>query len=246
MSENWDFYFLRVDDKPASIFVDLGIASEAPIKALPFMAYVRVYMKHPRSDGLSSQVEFDALTSIEDAIEVSLLDGGGTIYVGRNTCDGVRDFYFYTAQAQGWDGRANALMKSFAAYEFTSGCRSDSEWATYFDFLYPSDADRQRIENRRVCDALRERGDVLTDEREIDHWAYFPSLSARSAFIEQASGLGFRLRLMHEPERPGDRYGVQLFRIDVPDDIDDVTLPLFQLATALGGEYDGWETQVIA
>src|SRR5882762_7466533 len=158
MSDNWDFYFLRVDDKPASIFVDLGIAREAPIKTLPFMAYIRVYMKHPRFDGLSSQEEFDALRLIERAIEDVLVDGDKTLYVGRNTTDGVRDFYFYMAQAQDWDSRAKALMASFSTHEFDSGCRGDPEWKTYFAFLYPSDANRQRIENRRLCDVLEERG----------------------------------------------------------------------------------------
>lgn len=247
MSDKWDFYFLRVDDKPASIFVDLGIASEAPIKALPFMAYIRVYMQRPSADGLSSQEEFDGLSAIEDAIKAVLTGGDGTVYVGRNTCDGARDFYFYAAQGRDWDSRAKAFMKAFASYEFDAGCRADPEWSTYFEFLYPSDANRQRIENRRVCDALQESGDTLTGEREIDHWAYFPSASIRSAFVEQASRLGFLLRSMSEPEKPGDCYGVRLCRVDIPsfDGIDDVTLPLFELATALGGEYDGWETAVI-
>lgn len=247
MSDDWDFYFLRVDDKPASIFVDLGIALEAPIAALPYLAYLRLYMKAPRPDGLSSREEFDALIAIEDAIKAVLVGTAGTRYVGRNTSDGVRDFYFYAARAEGWDSCARAVMTPFAAYEFESGCRSDPEWKTYFEFLYPSDRDRQRIENRRVCDALSERGDALTEKREIDHWAYFPDAAARSSFIEQAAELGFRLRVTHEPEKPGDRFGVQLYRIDVPalEAIDDVTLPLFELATALGGDYDGWETVLV-
>jgi hypothetical protein len=30
MSDHWNFYALLVDDQPASIFVDLGIAKNAP------------------------------------------------------------------------------------------------------------------------------------------------------------------------------------------------------------------------
>ena len=109
------------------------------------------------------------------------------------------------------------------------------------------DPDRERMKNRRVCEALSERGDPLTEKRAIDHWAYFPSAAARSAFIAQAAKLGFLLRATSEPEKPGDRFGARLFRIDVPalDAIDDVTLPLFALATAVGGDYDGWETMVV-
>ena len=247
MSENWDFYLLRVDDKPASIFVDLGVGREAPIKGLPFMAYLRVHMRAPRSDGLSSQEEFEALTSIEDAIEESLTSDGETIYVGRNTSDGCRDFYFYTAHPKDWHHRVNGLMQRFAPYEFDCGCRDDSEWKTYFEFLFPSDADRQRIQNRRVLHALEQRGDALEQEREIDHWAYFPTASARAAFVEAALEHGFRLRSMSEPAEAGAQYGAIVFRVDkpAPESIDDVTLPLFKLAAALGGNYDGWETEVV-
>ena len=33
MSDDWDFYSLRVDGEPASIFVDLGISEDAPIRS---------------------------------------------------------------------------------------------------------------------------------------------------------------------------------------------------------------------
>jgi Family of unknown function (DUF695)/Regulator of ribonuclease activity B len=247
MSEDWDFYLLSVDDKPASIFVDLGIAKEAPLRSLPFMAYLRVYMKAPRPDGLSSREEFDTLKAIEDSFGEGLTNDGRTIYVGRNTSDGCRDIYFYTAQPDGWSDRVTRLMQLFVGYEFDCGHRDDPEWKTYFEFLYPSGGDRQRIENRRVCDALEQHGDLLTQKREIDHWAYFPNASARASFVERALRLGFRLRSMSEPAKAGDQYGVRLYRIDVParESIDDVTISLFQLAAEHGGEYDGWETQVI-
>lgn len=34
MSDNWDFYFCRIEDEPASIFVDLGIHDDAPLKVV--------------------------------------------------------------------------------------------------------------------------------------------------------------------------------------------------------------------
>jgi len=54
MSENWDFYGLQVDGQPASIFVDLGIVQSAPIPSHPAMGYLRLIMRQPREDGLSS------------------------------------------------------------------------------------------------------------------------------------------------------------------------------------------------
>jgi hypothetical protein len=61
MSNDWDFYSCRVDDKPASIFVDLGIRRDVPLSGRPYMAFVRLFMRAPRPDGLSSQEEFEDL-----------------------------------------------------------------------------------------------------------------------------------------------------------------------------------------
>ncbi len=247
MSQDWDVYFLRVEDKPASILVDLGIANEAPIKALPYMSYIRVRMSAPRSDGLASEEEFEALKSLEDAMVGDLTRDGETIYVGRNTSDGCRDFYFYTAQPNGWDGRVNRLMLLFAPYKFDCGSRNDPEWKTYFEFLYPSDIDWVQIKSRRVCSILQRHGDLLTEEREIDHWAYFPNADARVSFIEAVLKLGFRLRSLIEPEEAKGSYGVHIYRTDIPalGAIDEVTLPLFKLAVELGGDYDGWGSPLV-
>ena len=247
MSDKWDFYLLRVDDKLASIMVDLGIVNDAPVRAFPCMAYIRVHMQNPRNDGLSSQEEYDALTAIEKAIEANLAGSSDTMYVGRNTSDGCRDFYFYTKGLGGWDRKAKALLASFPDYEFVSGGREDPEWQTYLEFLYPSDETMQSIRNRWVCDALEAKGDALSLEREIDHWAYFPNPSARKLFLNAAIELGYALRGTTDPAKAGDLYGVQSIRVDRPgrESIDDVTLPLYHLAAKYGGNYDGWETPVL-
>jgi len=194
MRKDWDFYACRVDDKPGSIFADLAIAREAPLAGSPQMGYVLVEMNAPRPDGLSSQAEFDALAAIEDKLEAELCRAPGTIYVGRSTAAGRRDFFFYTAAGDRWQDRVAAVMQSFPGYDFECGARADAEWQTYFGFLYPSPLDHHRISNRRVCVTLEKHGDPLSAEREIDHWAYFPSADARDTFIAEAGRLGFKLR----------------------------------------------------
>lgn len=125
MSDDWDHYFVRVDDKPALAFIDLGLADEAPIEGASVMAYVRVYMRSPDSQGLSTDEEFDTLSAIQDSLRNHLTADGGTHYVGRVTHDGCRDFFFCTARQQGWEDRAGTAMKGFAAYEFDCGARDD-------------------------------------------------------------------------------------------------------------------------
>jgi uncharacterized protein (TIGR01619 family) len=247
MSDDWDFYACRVDNEPASIFFDLGIAVQAPLAEFPHMAYVRLRMRSPRSDGLSSQEEYETLIKIEDQLSRALNQPSASVYVGRNTSGGCRDFYFYTQTANDWDHRVETAMTNFVEYVFETGSRPDPDWTTYLTFLYPSGEAMRRIQNRRVCDNLQKKGDSLTHAREIDHWTYFPDARSRAAFIDQVSKSGFTVRELREHPDSRRRFGVQLYRVDLPsfENIDAITLPLYQAATDAGGDYDGWETQVV-
>ena len=247
MTENWDFYALQVDGEPASIFVDLGIHAEAPLSSHTYMAYLRLYMNQPRTDGLSSREEFATLANIEKALEANLC-GNGVGYVGRNTSGGCRDFYFYLSSQAGWQEKVSSTLAPFNDYKYETGIRDDSEWSVYLNFLFPSPVDRQRIENRRVCDALRNHGDALTLAREIDHWIYFPSHEAVDAFISEVGTNGYHLRDRPVIDDPAFSFGAQVWRVDIPShsNIDDVTMPLFHAASRHGGYYDGWECPVEA
>lgn len=247
MSDNWDFYFCTVDEKPASIFLDLGIASEAPMRAFPDMAYVRLHIRKPEPNGMPNREESEVLRVIEDSLVADLCLGGKAVYVGRSTCDGCRDLFFYTMPASGWEGRVRQLMSSFSDYEFEAEARNEPDWQTYRDFLYPEDTERQQMWNSRVCESLQRAGDDLTQEREINHWAYFPDSASRDVFIEGAAKMGFTARSTTNPEKEGDSFGVQVSRSDVPSfqGIDHIVRPLFTLAKDAGGDYDGWETEVV-
>jgi regulator of RNase E activity RraB len=248
VSKDWDFFTCRVDDQPASILVDLALAREAPVSRLPLMAHVTVEMNAPRPDGFSSKEEADTLAAIEDALDGALCADESAVYVGRCTSAGRRDFFYYAAVGAGWEERVAKAMEPFPAYDFDSGARPDAEWMTYREFLYPSPMDHHRIMNRRVCFQLEKAGDALQKEREIDHFAYFPTAETRASFVARAKDLGFEWRDSGDSEKPGDKFAAHLVRADVPSfaNIDAVTLPLFELAQEMGGNYDGWGCNVIS
>jgi hypothetical protein len=99
----------------------------------------------------------------------------------------------------------------------------------------------------RVIEVLAEHGDTLSTVREIDHFAYFPDVAARARYIEKCLAAGFKLRRLSEPYKPGAGFGAIIFHDDVPDE--EVLLKVHALLTeraaAEGGDYDGWETQLI-
>jgi uncharacterized protein (TIGR01619 family) len=247
MADNWDFFLCRVNDKPASIMVNLALVDEAPIERLPYMAYVEVRLKSPDPNGLSSGKESTMLASIEDSLAANLSDEETAMYVGRNTSDGRRDFFFYIAHPTAWENRVRQAMQSFQDYDFAAGVRNEATWQTYFEFLYPSEIDRLCIENRRVCQTLKQNGDALTQEREIDHFAQFPDAASRSRFVDEALKLGFAARATTDPETPDGGFSIHLVRADIPDyaNIDAITEPLFGLAKEFGGSYDGWGCPIV-
>jgi hypothetical protein len=91
MSTDWDSYLCRIGEDPASIYLDLGIASAAPLETHAYLATLPVAMLNPREDGLSSQEEFADLIALEDDL-VARLHGDKALYVGRCTTRGSRIF----------------------------------------------------------------------------------------------------------------------------------------------------------
>lgn len=87
VTDDWDSYACHVDGKAASIYLNLGLARAVPINDLDHLAYVRLFMHRPRPDGLSSQEEYEALISVEDAL-VPNLERSGAVRCG--TSDGRR------------------------------------------------------------------------------------------------------------------------------------------------------------
>lgn len=237
MSEDWDFYSLLVDGEPASIFFDLGLSTDAPILGQPYMSYVRVFMREPRPDGLSSQEEFDSLIAIERSLEASLGSSQDMTYVGRNTSSGNRDFYFYSGQPDALEVLIRNAMAEHSDYSFEVGQKHDPSWDVYLRFLHPRPDDFQRIMNRRVLKHLGSHGDDHSIARIIDHRAYVPSLEAAEVLKAILVKDGFSVS---EVEAPEGSAIIDFNRSDRPSDIDDVVIPLAHRIEELGGKYDGW------
>ena len=64
MAENWKPYLCNVNDKLASILVDLALRGEAPIASKPWLLWTWVYFQSPRTAGLSDSKEAPILYEI--------------------------------------------------------------------------------------------------------------------------------------------------------------------------------------
>ena len=104
-----------------------------------------------------------------------------------------------------------------------------------------------RSKNEDVIAVLIENGDALDQARPIEHWAYFPTEEGRARFIAYIEPRYANIACSMNSEFGGKEYCITFSHTGIPDAdaITEITSALSLAADSCGGEYDGWETQVI-
>ena len=245
---DWTFYFSNVNDKLSSIATDLNLVAIAPVKGQENVIYVSITMPNPQDNGLSSNHDADELWEIEDALINRLNEKKlNYTFVGRLTSDGYRDLYFFGESTVLIEKEVASAMTAFPNFKFDFGHKVDKGWSGYFDFLYPLPRQLQVIQNRRVVEQLEKNGDSLTKPREVFHWIYFKTKDELNQFENYTSSLGFETKNKGETKQLEQyQFVISISRVDKVGygDIDEYTLDLWQKASELNGDYDGWETSV--
>jgi Regulator of ribonuclease activity B/Family of unknown function (DUF695) len=238
--DEWEFYACVVDNQPASIFLNLRYEHARP--AADTLYWVRIHMLVPSSLGMGSAGEAEALREPEAALLAAAAQLA-FVYVGRLRTAGTWELAFYSAPDRVGEIDSLARRAELGGRTVEVDSKPDPDWSYYREFLLP-DAERRRwIQNRRLVFTLRQHGDVVATPRRVDHWAYFETATARDAFVQSVTRDGFALDQVLD----GDSFGAQVFRTDSVelDHIHDVEMTLVELAEQHGGEYDGWETEIV-
>lgn len=246
MGPDFRSYICNVNDSLASIMVDLGLRSKAPIESKPWLLWVWVYMRAPRPDGLSSSDEAPKLYEIEDALELKLGRDVGAVFCGRITTESRRELYFHGEKTDSFERAVGTAMAGFEGYKFELGVKDDPGWTQYLNVLYPGPEDLERIKNGDLLDVLTREGDNHAIPRQVMHWIYFPTSESSSLFSMAAVDAGFVVESEYELEERDRRFCVRVYRVQAVEqkEIDETTIQLLHLAQGLDGDYDGWETQV--
>ena len=236
MTDNWKPYLCRVNQKSASILVNLGLREAVPVASKPWLLWAWIYFQAPRSDGLSDGKEAPTLYKIEDALTLCVSHACSAVLCGRITTEGRREFYFYGETKNGFHTAVQDALMGFEGYKFDVGELEDSGWAQYLSVLYPSEEDLERISNLDLLDRLVEQGDVLRVPREVHHWMYFESEASRSAFRDSVVAAGFRIEREFHQDGPLP-FGVSVARTQAIEQniIDETVIYLFRLVKRLGG-----------
>lgn len=233
MAEGWDYYTCTVEGGPASVLLDLDARDHDPA-ARPLLVYVHVRLKRSRPDGLVDPGEARGLRALEDALAQGM-EAAGSVYVGRLTARGSREFYFYTDRDHGIRATVRQALDG-RGYGWRLGGHRDDAWAHFHQFLWPNARELQHILDRRLIKVLVRRGDPLTVPRAVRHELRLPDPAARAAFS------------MLVPQGwtcEGDEHVILTGTHAVDrDTLGGITERLWGQAEALGGAYLGWSTHV--
>lgn len=252
MSDAWESYICQIDGHPASILVDVGLAAALEEIDGDTLLRLTLLLKDARPDGLSSAEEYDRLIAVEDAI-TPILEGAGAIYAGRVTTAGRRTFYVYGEAAELDLARLRREVQ-LLGYELAIVRESDPDRRGYRQDLYPTPEEWAAIRDQKVFEVLRENGDALEAARTVVHFAYFPDRAGADGFARWAATEGLSTAGIEESaEASADedderRVSVVLTGVATPRPgaFTELTNALRRAAEAHGGEYDGWETEVVA
>ncbi len=244
----WDFYFCTIEEKPASIMVDLALLDLAPIADKTDFIQIAVELNQSNEHGLTTPGEAEVLYVMEDRLVEHMALNLSGLYAGRNTHDSKRIFYYYCASSIDAQRIVAEVMEDFPDHRYRCDTLADGEWAFYRQFLYPSQIEYQAILNRRVLEKLKNQGILSTDRQEVEHFLYFKSQTAREIFLDRVRHDNFKIigqGYTEHANRPP--YSLTLAREDKVDTeaIDAVVLYLIQQAEICQGEYDGWGTGVV-
>jgi uncharacterized protein (TIGR01619 family) len=247
--ENWDNFITSVNGHPVSIVVDLSLRDKAPVKERPYLVILRT--KYPDADasGFPGDSSREELIQIENELESVLKTGNGAVYAGRFTQRGLREFYFYTLDTLDYAKHCSRVMENHTRFPWLVKAVYDKTWSNYFEVLTPSEVEMEKIENRRMVKALKEKGDDLTKTRDIEHFLYFKTQGNRRGFLTSLELPRFKVIDMPvEKTEPGDYpFRLVISRQDKPDiqNMDQITIGFVQLAKKNNGRYDGWKTLVV-
>jgi len=245
--ECWEFYFAQLGGRSASIFFDDCLSARLEGIDLPNALRLRVTMKQPGEDGLSSSHEFDALNQLENTI-VERLARLGTVHLGRVTTGGQRYINFLTSMTDGEAAPILALIQAETGYEIRARVEPDPQRTAYWDELYPSDDDRSLLNDLKCFENLAGAGDQDTIGRQIDHLVCFKSSASRLQFQEIIERAGFKTdRLYEDIVHNPDVFCMAFSRVDKPrmGDFTKMNIALRRKVSELDGKHEGWTCSAV-
>jgi hypothetical protein len=244
--EGWVSYFRDIEGGTVSVLGDLAVHRDRAKLAGGYEIVMTLPLATPNANGMTQGHEADTLFRLEDGVVADIAPLGGR-FVGRTTGLGLRVFHMVFPKSTD-AAEAETRMAAKAAqhgYQARFQRQRKNPMGAYETVLYPDASGWRQIGDMQVIVALQQAGDILSVPRQITHWCVFTNQASAERFRGWAGGVGYLEPVVMPAE------GLWMVRFShegtvLPNDISGHTGPLDETCRASGGQYDGWESPVVA
>jgi uncharacterized protein (TIGR01619 family) len=241
--QDWENYVLPIGTKPVSINVDLGFGSVAPLKERGYVIIVRTKIINPDTRGMPYPEEDLTLLNMEDTLLLKLSNATGSLFVGRFTQRGIREFYFYAPDTVGYEMELKKSMNNFPSYEWLAKGKEDPSWENYFTVLYPPAMELLKIKSKRQIDYLEKTGQHNSSTLPIIHILEFSEKNNREKFLRNLPFQGFEILSMPATQDGNSGKFMLVLKRNaeiVEGWVDQFIIPLANAVQSNGGKYIQW------
>lgn len=244
-NEIWDSYITRINDRPATIMLDMHLIFTAPDPRYPYLVITGPKTSNVGPSGIPGQNEIAELEKVLEATDNFLMGATSRILAGTVTYNGQRNNYYYVRDTTVVRNAIQRMYKrNFPGYPYSLVVKKDAEWLTYRTFLFPNDTTQNWMDNNRNITTMLQKGDSLDAPRTITFAACFPSDSARTNFSSFVSEKGYTIEKSPVTKVGKDNYCVLFSKVDKIDlnTINTTTLLLREEVKRHNGVYNSWST----
>ena len=236
----------KVGDKPASVLVDMGLATTAPDIKYTYLVITGPKAKKCNKHFLPVADEIPNLEEILDETSNFITGVTPKVLTGTYTHDCQRLNYYYVKDTI---GIRNALLRMYGRlypdYEYTIKMRKDHDWVIYRRFLFPDEKARNWMDNNKVITMMLGRGDSLTGKRTIIFDISFRADSMRSVFTDSVRAKGYKLEKLQPTLSLNVPFGLIISKVGPvkSDFLDPLTEELKATIKKYNGFFNGWDVK---
>lgn len=243
----FEYYVANLDRWPLEVGVDLTLHDKAPIEGMKYRAHFRLTLNHPTPDGLACQEESALLLAIEEEV-LAALQPGSFCFVANVTHRERRTIVLYLDAEPAPGHPILEAIQRVETHKTLFQFEVDPDWEEYLGFLYPSEAFRHQIKDRRILKEFEKRGDDPARTHSLE--------PAFSGFDEEAAK-GFSTALEQAGFVVGEVSDISINGVANWRVVGAVKSPLalsilddhrgvwMKLAEDHGGRYEGWSAEVL-
>lgn len=241
-----EYYITTGDESSVKTELEMDYVDTAPQQERPWLLWAFLKMHDVDEEGFPTPSELERLQAVAEALKATLANEIDAISVGQKYEEGWCELYFYAPTAK----KFQSIVASVLGSDFVSdtGSTRDAKWEHYLYTLYPDALMLQQVQSRHIMEELKEAGDDLSAEREVEHYLGFLTESNAKRVAEILYLHGFKEKEISY--NSSEEYGYTLI-VTKEHAIDAALLEelAFLLITTVEKEhgiYAGWSTGVAA